>query len=235
MLKNILILLALLLFSGLQAQETNSLYKTKKIRTTLDTIYLENESINSGFFKLIDKNDKLIDSTLYTINFQRGSLLLKEAFYKKEDSITVQYLKLPEFLTKEYHIYDPSQIVSNKASNENLYNIEPNIQKKNIPFEGLNTSGSITRGITIGNNQNTVLNSNLDLQITGKLSEKVSLRASLQDSNIPLQDGGYSQKLDQFDNIFMELFTEKWNIRAGDVFLENHKSTFLNFNKKRKG
>jgi hypothetical protein len=34
------------------------------------------------------------------------------------------------------------------------------------------------------------------------------LRASLQDSNIPLQDGGYSQRLDQFDNIFMELLSE---------------------------
>jgi hypothetical protein len=81
----------------------------------------------------------------------------------------------------------------------------------------LNTSGSITRG-TIGNNQNAVLNSNLDLQITGKISEKVSLRASIQDSNIPLQDGGYSQKLDQFDNVFMELFSDQWNIRAGDIF-----------------
>jgi hypothetical protein len=61
---------------------------------------------------------------------------------------------------------------------------------------------------------------NLDLQITGKLSEKVSLRASLQDSNIPLQDGGYSQQLDQFDNIFMEILSDKWNIRAGGSFLE---------------
>ncbi len=99
----------------------------------------------------------------------------------------------------------------------------------------MNTSGSITRGVTVGNNQNTVLNSNLDLQITGKISDKVSLRASLQDNNIPLQNGGYSQKLDQFDNIFMELFSDDWNIRAGDVFLENHKTQFLNFNKKVQG
>jgi hypothetical protein len=61
------------------------------------------------------------------------------------------------------------------------------------------------------------------------------LRASLQDSNIPLQDGGYSQRLDQFDNIFMELLSEKWTVRAGDLFLENHTSQFLTFNKRYKG
>jgi len=103
------------------------------------------------------------------------------------------------------------------------------------PFDGLNTSGSITRGITVGNNQNSTVNSNLDLQITGKISNKVSLRASIQDSNIPLQNGGYSQKLDEFDQIFIELFSDKWNIRAGDLFLENRQSQFLNFNKKVQG
>ncbi len=225
----------ILSFSWLQAQETNSLYKTKKIPISRDTIHLEKTSINSSNFKLLDANDKPIDSTFYKINFEKGTLILNEKFPVISDSITVNYLKLPEILTKEYRIYDASRVVSNEAASGNLYKTEAIPQKKNIPFEGLNTSGSITRGVTIGNNQNTVLNSNLDLQITGKLSEKVSLRASLQDNNIPLQDGGYSQKLDQFDNVFMELFSEKWNIRAGDVFLENHKTQFLNFNKKAQG
>jgi len=236
MLKNILILLAILSFSGLQAQETNSSYKTKKIPVSRDTIHLENESINSSFFKLLDANGKPVDSTFYKINFAKGTLILNEKFPVSSDSISVHYLKLPEILTKEYRIYDASRVVANEADSGSLYKLEgESPQKKNIPFEGLNTSGSITRGVTIGNNQNSVLNSNLDLQITGKLSEKVSLRASLQDNNIPLQDGGYSQKLDQFDNVFMELFSEKWNIRAGDVFLENHKTQFLNFNKKAQG
>src|SRR5690606_8966208 len=84
-------------------------------------------------------------------------------------------------------------------------------------------------------NQNAVTNSSLDLQITGKLSDKVSIRASIQDSNIPVQEGGYSQKLDEFDQIFIELFSDKWSIRAGDLFLENRQSRFLNFNKKVQG
>jgi hypothetical protein len=235
MLKKVLLFLVLLFFSWLEAQETNSLYKTTKIAVTLDTIHLEKVSINSSFFKLLDANGNPIDSTFYKINFEKATLLLNEKYSQNSDSLTVHYLKLPEVITKEYSIYDASRVVVNEASSESLYQIETNPQKKNTPFEGLNTSGSITRGVTIGNNQNTVLNSNLDLQITGKLSEKVSLRASLQDNNIPLQDGGYSQKLDQFDNVFMELFSDKWNIRAGDVFLENRKTQFLNFNKKAQG
>lgn len=236
MLKTILILFAIICFSGLRAQETNSSYKIKKIPISRDTIYLEKASINSSNFKLLDANEKPIDSTFYKINFGKGTLILNEKFPISSDSVTVYYLKLPENLTKEYRIYDDSRVVSNEAAAGSLYKIETeSLQKKSAPFEGLNTSGSITRGVTVGNNQNSVLNSNLDLQITGKLSEKVSLRASLQDNNIPLQDGGYSQKLDQFDNVFMELFSEKWNIRAGDVFLENHKTQFLNFNKKAQG
>ena len=236
MLRNILILMAIICFSGLKAQEGNLLYKTKKIPNTRDTIRLENTSINSSNFRLLDANDKPVDSTFYKINFEKGTLILNENFPVISDSLLVYYLKLPEILTKEYRIYDDSKVVSNEATAGSLYKMEgESLQKKNIPFEGLNTSGSITRGVTVGNNQNSVLTSNLDLQITGKLSEKVSLRASLQDSNIPLQDGGYSQKLDQFDNVFMELFSEKWNIRAGDVFLENHKTAFLVFNKKAQG
>ena len=226
----------MLYFSGMYSQENiASLYAKKKFATTKDTIQIERESLNSSFFQLLDPNNTLINSAFYTVDFKKGTLLLKTEVFKSLDSITALYLKYPEFLTKEYQIYDPSRLVSTDIDSEKLYKMESPSGPKNIPFDGLSTSGSITRGFTIGNNQNTVLNSNLDLQITGKISEKISLKASLQDSNIPLQDGGYSQKLDQFDNIFMELYSDKWSLRAGDVFLENHKSQFLNFNKKAQG
>ena len=235
MLKKLLFFIVFIWYSGIQAQETGLLYKTKKVIATRDTIHLENVSINSGFFELLNAKNEPIDSTFYKIDFQKGKLLLNEKFTSDSDTLIVNYLKYPNFLTKEYSLYKSSQVVSNDVGSEKLYKIDNSNAKKVTPFDGLNTSGSITRGVTIGNNQNTVLNSNLDLQITGKISDKVSLRASLQDNNIPLQEGGYSQKLDQFDNIFMELFSDDWNIRAGDVFLENRKTQFLSFNKKVQG
>ncbi|MFC6875675.1 hypothetical protein [Flavobacterium myungsuense] len=222
-------------FSALHAQEINTSYKTKKIPVSYDTIHLEKTSINSSFFKLLDNQSKVVDTSFYKINFQKGALLLKENFKSNKDSVTVQYLKFPDYLTKQYSIYDDSRVVDNDTNEKNLYRVSNDAFQKFIPFDGLNTSGSITRGITIGNNQNAVVNSNLDLQITGKISDKVSLRASIQDSNIPLQNGGYSQKLDEFDQIFIELFSEKWLVRAGDLFMENRKSSFLNFNKKVQG
>ncbi len=234
MLKKLLLVLVLVVFSGLKAQEIKTLYKTKKVVATRDTIHLEKTSINSSHFKLVDSNNKPIDTTLYTIDFQKANLLFKADLAKKRELVTIQYLQFPASLTKQYNIYDDSRVVNN-GSGEKLYRVSNDAIKKFTPFDGLNTSGSITRGITVGNNQNAVVNSNLDLQITGKISDKVSLRASIQDNNIPLQNGGYSQTLDEFDQIFIELFSDNWSIRAGDLFLENRKSKFLNFNKKVQG
>jgi hypothetical protein len=234
MLKKVLLLAMIIYFSGLHAQENNTLYKTKKISISKDTIYLEKESLNNAFFKISTTKGAVIADTLYRINFEKAYLLLTPNLTTTTDSLVINYLKLPDFLTKVYR-NENITVVNSDINNDRIYKIDSKTIEKKIPFDGLNTSGSITRGVTVGNNQNSVLNSNLDLQITGKLSDKVSIRASLQDSNIPLQDGGYSQKLDQFDNIFLEIFSDSWNIRGGDVFLENRTSKFLNFSKKVQG
>ncbi len=234
MLKKWFLWIVLLYCSGLWAQEISSPYKNKKIVATLDTIRLDSVSINPGFFKLIDLQEKDIDTSFYKINFQKGTLIFNEKAPFLKDTLRVRFLKFPDYLTKEYSIYDQSRVVSNQASG-NLYRVTKEPNKPFTPFDGLSTSGNITRGLTVGNNQNAVVNSALDLQITGKLSDNVSIRASIQDNNIPLQSGGYSQKLDEFDQVFIELYGDKWNIRGGDLFLENRRSSFLNFNKKAQG
>ncbi len=232
MVKKYFSLLLLFCFSGIFAQEIKPTYANKKIAFSRDTISIENKSINKNFFRIFDQAGNPIDSTRYQVDFKKGTLVFTDNF-NTTDSLSVSYLNYPDFVTKTYSVYDKTQIVPNEGGD--LYAIKTN--KLNIfkPFDGLTTSGSITRGVTVGNNQNTTVNSNLDLQVTGKLSDKVSLRASIQDSNIPLQDNGYSQKLDEFDQVFIELFAKNWSIRAGDLFLENRQSKFLNFNKKVQG
>lgn len=225
--------IVLLLGFGALAQDTKSTYVTKKI-VVKDSVKIDSVSINSSRFILKDKKGNIIDSTYYTIDFTKALLTLKKPI--STDTLIVEYLKFPEFITKTYKQLDESIIVDNTNDLNRLYKLsQPSESRTFKPFDGLTTSGSISRGVTIGNNQNSVLNSELDLQISGKLNDKVSLRASIQDANIPLQESGYSQRLDEFDQVFIELYSDNWNIRAGDIDLQNNDSYFGKFSKRVQG
>lgn len=228
------LLFLLILCSFLSFSQENSSNYRKKRMAVRDSILIDSVSINPSRFVVKTKNNKILDSTLYTIDFSKALLKFKQSI--DLDSIEVEYLRYPEFLTKVYKQLDDKVIVERSSDLRQLYRLE-NTNKRDefTPFDGLTTSGSISRGVTIGNNQNSVLNSELDLQISGKLSDKVSLRASIQDANIPLQESGYSQRLDEFDQVFIELFSDDWNIRAGDIDLVNTKSYFANFSKRVQG
>ncbi|NNC49931.1 MAG: hypothetical protein HKO01_05290 [Flaviramulus sp.] len=214
------------------AQNPTSNYRTIKVAAK-DSIQIDSVSINSSSFSVKTKNNIVLHSSLYFVDFRKALLTFKKPI--ETDSIIINYLKFPEFLTKTYKQLDESIVVANN-NNETLYKLsQPNTSNNYIPFDGLTTSGSISRGVTLGNNQNSVLNSELDLQITGRLNDKVSLRASIQDANIPLQESGYSQRLDEFDQVFIELFSDQWNIRAGDIDLLNTDSYFASFSKRVQG
>ncbi len=216
-------------------QDRTSNYRSKKMAVS-DTIVIDTVSINPSRFSILDKNGKTIDSIGYQVDFRKALLFIPENIRKASDSITINYLRYPDYLTRDYYLLDPKIIVENTGSLDKLYALETSTKDAdNSPFDGLNALGSITRGVTIGNNQNAVVNSELDLQISGKLSEKVSIRASIQDANIPTQAGGYSQSLDEFDQIFIELYGKDWNIRAGDVDLQNSNTYFGRFTKKVQG
>ncbi len=219
-------------FSGF-GQDSPSNYRAIKV-VVKDSIQIDSVSINSSWFSIKTKDLTIIDSTFYNVDFGKAVLTFKKSV--ETDSVIINYLKFPEFLTRTYKQLDERIIVENNTNVSKLYQLsQPNTNSTFIPFDGLTTSGSISRGVTIGNNQNSVLNSELDLQITGKLNDKVSLRASIQDANIPLQESGYSQRLDEFDQVFIELFSDHWNIRAGDIDLQNNNSYFAQFSKRVQG
>ena len=127
-------------------------------------------------------------------------------------------------------------IVAKATDESQLYSAQANAGlKKNKPFDGLYTSGSLSRGVTIGSNQDAVVNSNFNLQIEGRLSEKVGIRASITDNEIPLQSGGFTQRLDEFDRVFIELYSDNWSLTAGDIDLINTDSYLMKFQKKISG
>ena len=224
----------LLCWAGYLPTQAQTDFQQRKVAVG-DSIRIEEVSINPDRFQVLDAQGEPIDSTLYEVDFGKGILILKDSLKAGNDSITIQYRKYPDFLTRSYYQFDP-KVITDGSLSQRLYALEQEERPRAFtPFEGLTTSGSISRGITTGTNQNTVLDSELDLQISGNISPNVGLRASIQDSNIPIQESGYSQNLDEFDQIFIELYGEHWNIRAGDVNLVQDDSYFASFTKKVQG
>ncbi|UMB59285.1 hypothetical protein MHL31_09355 [Lutibacter sp. A80] len=234
--KKCLLLLFLLVSIISNAQNGSKNHHKKTFIVKNDTIKIDSVSITPFNFKVFSKNNIRIDSSKYSIDFSKSLLV----FNSKNDSIfsevIIEYTSYPDFLTKEYTVFDNKLIVPNSTNQTQLYSLTTNEQKLPFkPFDGLNTAGNITRGLTVGNNQNGVVNSSLDLQIAGKLSDKVTLKAAILDTNLPIQENGNTYKLNEFDRVFIELFSDNWSINAGDIYLNNNETSFLKFNKKVSG
>lgn len=101
----------------------------------------------------------------------------------------------------------------------------------------LKTNGAISRGITVGNQQNVFVNSALNLQIEGQLTDDLKIAAVITDQNIPYQPEGNTQQLRDFDNVYIQLFNEQFDLRAGDIVLQNpvENSYFLKYYKNVQG
>ena len=233
MIKKILFFIYILIGFITYGQNKPNSIKTKIFTITSDTIQIDSLSINPNYFKAYNANNQLIDLTYFNVNFGKSTLVFKENFDKSIKKIKVEYQEFPQFLTKTYAAFDSNLIVPRATDESKLFSVQAN-NNKNIlkPFDGLYTSGSLSRGVTIGNNQDAVVNSNFNLQIEGKLSKNVGIRASITDNEIPLQEGGYTQRLDEFDRVYMELFSENWSLKAGDIDLQNANSYLMRFQKK---
>ncbi len=231
--KKVLLISVILFGIYSQAQTDTNNFRSKKITVAKDSVLIDSVSINPFIFRVFTENKTLIDTTQYQIDFSTSMLIIDK---NKYPIIEVEYYAYPEFLTKTYYKFDKKLIVPIATPDAALYSFSSNKSNRFFkPFDGLNTSGSISRGLTVGSNQDAVVNSSLDLQIAGKLSDKVTLRASITDSNIPIQENGYTQQLNEFDRVFIELFTDNWNITAGDVNLQTNNTYFGNFTKKVSG
>tara|TARA_R110002073_G_scaffold258681_1_gene421674 strand:+ start:23529 stop:26906 length:3378 start_codon:yes stop_codon:yes gene_type:complete len=221
----------LLFFIGFfaQAQITSSDFRSKKIVVTKDSIRFDTVAINPQRFKILNSQQQIINPTEYQVIYNDAILIINS---KKYPEITIEYFRFPSFITRTYSPFDKRLIVPNNSNTGQLYSLTTNRKSTDLKlFDGLKTSGFITRGFTSGNNQSTVANSSMDLNIEGKLSDKVSIRANIFDTNIPLQENGYSQSITDFDRIFIELYSKDWRVKAGDVNLRNQQSYFLNFDK----
>lgn len=83
----------------------------------------------------------------------------------------------------------------------------------------LRRSGSITRGVLAGTNRDVTLESGLKLSLDGEVAPGVHVEASLNDANTPILVEGTTQRLSEFDRLYLTVTTKATRTRLGDVDL----------------
>jgi len=206
--------------------------KGHKTSITLDTLSIIPES-----FEIYGPDSLELNEAFYNLDAVNARLELLIPEYWHEDTIWGYYRVFPYHLGKPVFLKDTSLIYRPGPGEEEIHHTIPTKGKDDhiIDLEGISSSGSITRGISVGNKQDMVLNSSMNLQLAGMLSEKLSIKAVISDQHIPFQPEGTTQHLQDFDKVYIQIASEQSELTAGDFELTNPEGYFMNFNKKAQG
>lgn len=217
----------------IQTQAQTNL-KQKYYFVKSDTLYLDTLSLIPGTITITAKNNPL-DTSSYKINYPLKAIIFK---VKPSDPIFVSYKSFPYNFEKPYYHQSTSQLTKDLSLPSNPMTLAfagsatPN---ESFISDGLNKNGSISRGISFGNNQDVVVNSSLNLQVSGKLTQEVDLLLAATDDNIPFQADGTTAQLQEFDKVFVQLSNKNSKLIVGDFQLQRPNSYFMNFYKRSQG
>jgi hypothetical protein len=177
------------------------------------------------------------ESTATAVFDPTGNRMSFDADSTSPDSILVSYRVFPFNLSQKVQNRSLAQYDSNQYYVDRFRPNSRYYEEKEELFKspGINKTGTISRGISFGNNQDVFVNSALNLQMEGKLTPDISILAAISDQNIPIQPEGNTQNIQQFDRVYIQLSGKGATLTAGDVVLRNKDSYFLKYLKNVQG
>lgn len=231
------ILFLLMVFSMMSShilgQNTAAKIKAKTLIIDSCIIILDPHTIIPNSVKI-----KTANHTFENINVQNNKINLTPSVCDSLSGmeVLVQYRTFGFNVEKPYFVIDSSLLSFKEKSMISVYEYKPADNKNNIiDAKGLDYRGSFSRGLSIGNSQSLVLNSNFDLQLIGDLGNGLKVVAAISDENLPIQAQGNTQQLQEFDKVFIQVSKDKTSVISGDYELRKPNGYFMNYFKKLKG
>ncbi len=200
------------------------------------TIHVQGIPIPKSIF-LSNQNDSInisaacidiIDNNIYLTN-------LEDCISSPFPS-TLSFRTLPDIISDTLNTIKQNGLVTKDKQVYIAYDIPKNQQNNRfIQSNNLNYAGSFSRGFSLGNSQDLVLNSNLNLQLQGDLGDGLKIRGTITDDQLPIQAEGNTQVLQEFEQVYIELQKKQTKLVAGDFTQQLSEPYFLKYSKKSKG
>jgi len=171
------------------------------------------------------------DTSYYSLDWVNATLHFKKQL--PVDSVHIVYRVFNQKLNAVAQRYRYDSIKNN------FMPIVPATAKKTdesfLNFGKLNYNGSFGRSLSVGNTQDAVFNSQLNLQLNGYIGDSIQLNAAITDNNIPIQPDGTTQQLNEFDKVLLQFSKKNWEVDLGDIDLRQNETYFLKFYQRLQG
>jgi hypothetical protein len=211
-----------------------------------DSLLLERQFIAANTDTLITENGEVLKRFRdYAIDYRHGIVRLDTTRRKQivgdtgtpPKRIRVSFRYFPFTFQDTYARRRLILMPDSTAKEDSLRIARPSaaLSVDDIFGKGLQKSGSIVRGFTVGTNQDLSLTSGLRLQLAGKILSDLEIAASLTDENTPIQPEGTTQTLQEFDKVFIEMKGPSFSATLGDFALDLPGTRFALLNRKVQG
>ncbi len=237
--KQLILFLSLILLGSISAQDNSSSKSVNEVHPiNLDNLYLLHSS------NIIQNSEQIIlqqyplSKSDYSINYRTKVISLSDSLhYSIFDTLYITYATVDVPIKKEYsrrkleikyddRMQDSIRIIKNDLSP---------LTSESIFGKGIKKSGSLSRGFTVGSNQDMKLNSGMRLQFSGKLSNDLEIVAALTDQNIPIQPEGTTERLEELDQVFIKVKHPNAAATFGDFEMKSSVGEFGRINRKMQG
>lgn len=203
----VIILILLPLFSHSQVR-SNSFIAIDTFKINFDNKYFISQTNIYPNTEVVKLKNRVLSKDAYSVDYQRGYFSISDTVaYSIFDTVIISYLSIQLGLKKEYKLR--TLIIQN---DDNQNEVKAIIQPESKPLttesifgSGLQKSGTLVRGFTVGTNKDFSLKSGLRLQLSGNISEDIELVAALTDENTPIQPEGNTERLEELDKVFIQV------------------------------
>lgn len=219
------------LASGFSVSSQINATRNRWVQLFSDTLTVDSLSIFPGSLRIYCQHE-LLDPSYYDYNWLSSHITICKTL--SCDSLLLTYRVIPSRVATSYYNKPLSLITPGSINFLEPHKIVNDMDDSWMGSQ-IESNGSISRGIQIGNAQSVTVNSSLNLQLGGKLSERFSVAGMVSDNNIPIQPGGATRQVEDIDRVFIQVYDKNNRLTAGDFQLNRPYGYFLNYFKRGQG